>query len=487
MIQRHNLLESAILGLDRHPLPADAPKIPGDDDALTLLRALSHQYFLEKGASMLPVLPISLPSPDSGNSKTPHHEASQILYRILRGPYEYLLDEYLDLLTVTEHHIPPFALPDLLDKAVTDPDFAQKIRPLAGSRGRWLSEQVPRWAVLFAEIDPGRWPVAGFHERIQILRQIRKKNPSEAIALLQSTWPTEGWQERQAFLKTLEKGLSPADEPFLEDCLKDKRKEVRKEAAHLLAQIPQSVLSGRLQNFARSWIQPGGLLSPPNELSAEVLKIGLEHAGHSKASWIRYIVGHIDPNYWASEFSTSPSEWMKHLQGTDWYEPAMEGLAQSISLFSRHLWADELLDAMTGSSEATVKLVSAPWGKLVSAKAIHLATVETLESSWKILPEKSTAYKILLCPGQELDERTVLDVWEGFKWRVFRSSANDWSLFHYRVLFRNLALRAPRHLSETLQEDFESSQGEWKSWEGDIRQFLETLAFRQAMYRTFQP
>lgn len=487
MIQRHNLLESAILGLDRHPLPADIPKIPGDDDALTLLRALSHQYFLEKGASSLPVLPISLPSPDSGSSKTPSHEASQVLYRILRGPYEYLLDEYLDLLTVAEHHIPPFALPDLLDKALTDPDFAQKIRSLAGSRGQWLSEQVPRWAVLFAEIDPGQWPTASFQERIQILHQIRNNNPSEAIPLLQSTWPTEGWQERQAFLQTLTSGLSYEDEPFLEDCLKDKRKEVRKEAAHLLARIPKSALSEQLQYFALSWFQGDGSLRPPNALSVEALKIGLEHAGQSKAAWIRYLVGHIDPDCWATEFSVSPYEWMRNLRGTDWYEPAMEGLAQAIVLFSRHLWADELLHAMAGSSEVPFKLGSAPWMIMVSPEAIHLATKETLESSWKLLPEKSPVYKILLCPGQELEEQTVLEIWSGFKWRVFNSSPNDWSLFHYRVLLRNLVLRTPRQLSETLQRDFDSTPGEWKSWEGDIRQFLETLAFRQAMHLALQP
>jgi hypothetical protein len=484
-----SILETAILGLERHPLPADVPKVDGEDDARALLLALTRQHFLEKGAAPLSFQNLVPPLPDSGTNQFPAAAAATLLFRIMREQQDALLDEYLELLSARNQHIPPAALPDLLDKALNDAHFAQKIAPLLGSRGEWLTSQVTPWAALIAKIEPERWPTASFVERIQILKNLRLENPSAAVPLLRSTWHEEGWQERQAFLQTLEIGLSQKDAPFLECCLDDKRKEIRKIAAQLYAGIPGSACAIRLQQYARTWIQAGISIVPSDVLSAEALRDGMEHAGNNKASRARYLFGQIDPEFWQTEFSCSPAECMAHFLTNDWAGPILEGLSQSIVSFSRTFWADELLFILAHEPEIPVNITPAKWVKLISPKCLNQAVKETLSASGRLIPEKSIVYKVLLLPGYELEESTILELWSGFKWHVFRNRGQqNWSLFHYRQLWRNIAGRTPRALLKTLREDFEShNYGEWGHWEADLKQFLEMLEFRETMHLTFQP
>jgi hypothetical protein len=483
-----NLLEAAILGLERHPLPPDVVKSEGADDTSALLRALARQYLLEKGASPLIDHKLTPPLPDHGIQHSPGVEASALLCRIMKAPQEVLLDEYLNLLAEQLLHIPAEALPEILDKALTDRDFAQKIKPLLGSRGEWLAAQVPKWAQLFSKTDPQQWPTASFAERIHILQHLRRENPAAAIPLLLATWHTESWQERQAFIQELKTGLSIQDEHFLEHCLDDKRKEIRKIAAQLLAGIPESSITRQLQQYARSWIQAGKAIVLPDTIPADALRNGLEYAGGNKASLVRYLFGQIDPVFWQTELSLSPEACLTQFLATDWAIPILEGLVQSIYSFSRHGWADELLLVLVRAPGLSIHVANGQWVKLLSKESLNRAVRETLNSSGGVLPEKSVVYQMLLLPGPELEESTLLECWSGFKWQINRSGGQNWSLFHYHLLWRHLALRTPRELLMTLREDFEShNQAEWGQWERDLQYYLDMLAFRQSVYQAFQP
>src|SRR5262249_16912295 len=80
--------------------------------------------------------------------------------------------------------------------------------------------------------------------RVALLRQLRHSHPERAIALLQSTWPTDAPDDRVAFIAELEAGLSMQDEPFLEAALDDRRKDARRQAAELRMRLAESALVG---------------------------------------------------------------------------------------------------------------------------------------------------------------------------------------------------------------------------------------------------
>lgn len=59
------------------------------------------------------------------------------------------------------------------------------------------------------------------------------------------------------FLDALRTGLSAADEPFLEEALTDRSRNVRATAAELLSALPDSALAGRMAARARSCVSLG--------------------------------------------------------------------------------------------------------------------------------------------------------------------------------------------------------------------------------------
>ena len=120
--------------------------------------------------------------------------------------------------------------------------------PLLGERGRWLAAQNPEWSWVTGTSGEGDnvWETGDRAARLAYLRKVRETQPGRARELLISTWKVEPAEDRAAFIAVLETGLSQDDEAFLEAALDDKRKEVRRKAAALLARIPGSALVTRM-------------------------------------------------------------------------------------------------------------------------------------------------------------------------------------------------------------------------------------------------
>ncbi|HRF38116.1 MAG TPA: DUF5691 domain-containing protein, partial [Saprospiraceae bacterium] len=174
-------------------------------------------------------------------------------------------------------------LPLVLEWLAKEKSRFEEARPLLGARGRWLMAQLPEWQPLLKETDPKSWQIASLEERKKILLQVRKTNPEAGLQQLRSTWAEDGWKERHELLKRLETGLSLSDESFLETCLDDKRREIRQTAARLLALLPGSALSERLQSYARSMLKfsltGAWQLSPPEQPPAAWQRDGIDGGG----------------------------------------------------------------------------------------------------------------------------------------------------------------------------------------------------------------
>src|SRR5690606_7489132 len=106
---------------------------------------------------------------------------------------------------------------------------------LAGVRGGWLAAQHAGLHEVFAE--PGR------------------RDPATARLLLTRAGQEEPDPGRADLLAALAGHLEPGDEPLLEAALDDRRSEVRRRAACLLALLPDSAFAARMRDRAARWLR----------------------------------------------------------------------------------------------------------------------------------------------------------------------------------------------------------------------------------------
>jgi hypothetical protein len=148
-------------------------------------------------------------------------------------------------------------LPELLELAAHDGSLRASVAALLGERGRWLATHRPEWLrVADAQARPADdadvWNTGRLPERLGRLTEFRERDPDAARDLLVSGWIRETGDDRVQLLGALLTGLGPADEPFLEAALDDRKADVRHRAARLLAALPGSALTARATDRART-------------------------------------------------------------------------------------------------------------------------------------------------------------------------------------------------------------------------------------------
>ncbi|MZF89950.1 DUF5691 domain-containing protein, partial [Streptomyces sp. SID5643] len=172
-----------------------------------------------------------------------------------------LLPQWLAVANARGFAPPPQVLPALLDAARGRTDLRPAALEFAGPRALWLARLNPDWrfalraapgggaALPHLQDDDGvrrLWQEGLFAERVAFLSALRSRTPAAARDLLASTWGTERAEDRLMFLDSLREGLGPDDEPFLEQALADRSRNVRATAAELLSALPGSALAARM-------------------------------------------------------------------------------------------------------------------------------------------------------------------------------------------------------------------------------------------------
>lgn len=205
---------------------------------------------------------------------------------------------------------PPEVLPALLDAARGRTDLRPAALTFAGPRAVWLARLNPDWrfalratpgggAALPHLDDPAKvqqlWQEGLFAERVALLSAIRAREPESARELLVTTWATERAEDRLMFLDSLRMGLGPQDEPFLEQALADRSRNVRATAAELLSALPGSALAGRMAVRAGACVAldhtgdaPTITVEAPHECDAGMERDGVvakAPAGRGERSW----------------------------------------------------------------------------------------------------------------------------------------------------------------------------------------------------------
>ncbi|WP_030914399.1 DUF5691 domain-containing protein [Streptomyces sp. NRRL B-24720] len=313
------LVTSALLGTDRRPLPAGAGPGP-----ITLLdEAALHT--VRRRAGLRPATAAARPGTAPADPRPPLPPAARRrLAQLLadrsapsggggrRGTapdLTELIPQWLAAADRRGFRAPASLLPPLLDAARARTDLRPQALAFAGPRGLWLAGLNPEWKfalrgspgssllpdVTDADAVHRLWEEGLFAERVALLGAVRAHDPGGALALLTSTWSTERAEDRLMFLDSLRAWLSAADEPFLEQALSDRSRNVRATAAELLSALPESALAGRMAARASSCVNPdltagaaAVAVEAPHECDAAMQRDGVvavPPSGRGERSW----------------------------------------------------------------------------------------------------------------------------------------------------------------------------------------------------------
>ncbi|MFJ7339033.1 DUF5691 domain-containing protein [Streptomyces sp. NPDC101110] len=266
------LVTTALLGTDRRTPPGAAP---GPDAPAALLDAAAVET-VRRRAGLRPARAAERPQPAPRDTRPPLPSAAARRLAMLLadrpGPsgggrrgtapdLTELLPQWLATANSRGFAPPPHLLPALLDAARGRTDLRPAALEFAGPRALWLARLNQDWrfalraapggsAALPRPEDDDRvqrlWQEGLFAERVALLSALRSREPAAARDLLATTWATERAEDRLMFLDSLRAGLGPDDEPFLEQALADRSRNVRATAAELLSALPGSALAARM-------------------------------------------------------------------------------------------------------------------------------------------------------------------------------------------------------------------------------------------------
>lgn len=336
----NEIVSTALIGTEQQKMPdirgegaigalIDRLKQSADRSKESVILCAAGTMHLHKKAGLLP-------SGMSLHAEEPAEEESWMCAPIAMSKIRLLLQDYKSTLLPlwlkaaadARRRMPELALPLLLEEAAASRELRPLVLPVLGKRGRWLAKQNPSWSYAAAEItaetDSGDlrkvFETGSQEERVIALKRMRDISPASARELLASTWNEEIVQTKASFLRLFEWGLSMEDEAFLEEvALSDKRKEVRIEAAKLLARLPESRYAQRMVARAVPCLKIGGFLkqkldvSYPPDCDREMVKDGIEKGPESVGAearyyWLCQMLSLISPAVWEVHFKMSPPQ-----------------------------------------------------------------------------------------------------------------------------------------------------------------------------------
>lgn len=141
------LVNTAVLGTDRRPLPPAAPGwaslVSAPDAAVELLNRAAAVTAARRSGVQPNAVPLLIVAADPDPRQACSPAATNVLQRLLRGEHEVLLPEWFSLCHHARLRIPAYLLPALLLRGRRNPAFDHAVRAVAGPRAQWLAEAMP--------------------------------------------------------------------------------------------------------------------------------------------------------------------------------------------------------------------------------------------------------------------------------------------------------------------------------------------------------
>ncbi|TDD29961.1 hypothetical protein E1286_46170, partial [Nonomuraea terrae] len=308
--------------------------------------------------------------------------------------------------------VPPYTLPDLLERGRRDRSIREHLGVLAAQRGRWLAALNPAWGYLLDEPTGETWELGGSADRLAHLRALRAADPGEARRLLESTWERETPDDRAEFVALLADGLSMDDEPFLEEALDDRRREVRQAAANLLTRLPGSRMSRRMAERLTACVTITGdviAVEAPQACDKAMERDGVRpkppRGTGERAWWLQQIVARAPLSAWgppgrmlemripdwdadvraawvrAAVLQRDP-EWARAMFGFD----PIADLLQALPPGEQQELAARFVEGRDPDSQLIMVLggVSSPWGEELATAVLHKITKVNATQPWNL-------------------------------------------------------------------------------------------------------
>lgn len=380
--------------------------------AAVLNEASIHGLRARAGRTALPAVANITPCPPDPRDEAPL-AALITLRRLLDASDTKLIEEWGDLASRVSVRISDGLLPPLMDWWSRQPRKSAAIGAAIGPRGVWLSTLNPQWSTAAAEVgaataDEGIWETGNETQRTHLLTAVRVASPPRGLELVRATWSSDGASERARFVAALQAGLCASDEPFLEQCLDDRSKQVRAAAADLLTRLPASALRARMVQRAAAMfaVEQGkkGLLrksvttltlDAPKEFDPSWARDGVEEkpAGNQgkRAWWLQQLFAACDPHDLARQLNAEPEPIFKAIEESDYQRAAREGLLEAAGRCSDPEWVTAIIthaiDSKHGQMEQAFTALRALNPVDREKAAIRLFVLDAIEwlGRWHLL------------------------------------------------------------------------------------------------------
>jgi hypothetical protein len=372
----NDLLAAALVGTDRRSSTVDASVVLDDAGAWAVYRK----------AGVVARSGVALPSAaDPENAPTVGDPAARRLADLVAGDVKKvdvasrmaLLEEWLTVAAERGRVVPPALLPDLLDFGRYQRHLRERIAAVGGARLRWLAGQNPEWGYLTAVAslsdDPAAWETGSVGQRVGFLRTLRRRDPQAGRAWLERDWSVLTPDERGDLLGALAPGLGPADEPLLEQGLDDGRREVREQAARLLARLPGCEYGRRMAQRAQAALRLRGAnvidVVAPAEYDPSMRRDGVRPKPPSgtgeRAWWLEEILARTPLQIWPGVLTVGAA-------AADWAVAVHRGLARAAAAEGEPRWAASLLDRL-GDDVRDRELAAALYPVVAPAELVQRA------------------------------------------------------------------------------------------------------------------
>ncbi|MFQ5446712.1 MAG: DUF5691 domain-containing protein [Saprospiraceae bacterium] len=491
------LTKIALLGTEHSSIPEEVLKdlrargMDVEKEAPVVLAEAAAMFAqMRKAGFRLEDFDGKLPEPaEPDDEKYCSHRSARHLHLILSGEYEAVLPEFLRHADKCGRYLPPEHLPELMNRHDVTALWPA-IEPLLGGRGRWLLAQHPDWGKRLAPAAGFDWYTGEREERLALLRHLRETAPEQALELLRTTWDEEDYRRKAAFLEALGTGLSMSDEPFLEACLGEGRKEVRQAAAELLVRLPESGLAGRMYRRAAACFvfKKNALhVSIPGEMDGEaardgILKIHPGWPGGRKAGYLGQVVSVVPPGRWESFFDKKPTVILKILNRTDWAKTLLKAVVQATILQNDERWVEALLgwytkfpDLPLWQQPEMAQLAGIAPATVLNDMALKIVKTAPLpEALPRILPFFMDA------KNDMTDELTLLLIHRFREW-LTSNDRRIWDPPPFKEMLQVTGLHCRPGLYDTLQKDWDKRVPLWEFYEKHVEKMLNTLQFRREM------
>jgi hypothetical protein len=333
------------------------------------------------------------------------------------GDYDLVAEWLRCLAALDQPRRPPDVLvPALLSAASGRSELRASLPPVLGPLAKWLAGFNDEWTwasgtsvVHDVASASGGWETGGIDDRRALLGTLRRTDPAAGRELVAATWDVDSYRDRAAFLAMLAVGLSPDDEPLAERALTDRRAEIRRAAADLLARLTGSRYSRRAAARAaaavrieRQGLRQKLVLTIPDTVTPEMQEDGVDGSpprGTGASAWLlRQLVAAAPVAFWTEHTGLEPGELLALADRSDWTKPLRAGWTAAAVRDGDRAWLVALLDQPPPDRPGADRHVTADlrlftaldadardaWLRANSGSPLFGAALEVLPAPWSV-------------------------------------------------------------------------------------------------------